>query len=91
MGYWDQESGNVEVRCLKEHAFKNIWQISISFINICIYFYSFQKYQKYQLPSHFSASLWDLHVCFCGSLTHAGKHYVQRLLTNQMEPYPSMK
>ena len=44
------------------------------FINICIYFYSLQKYQKYQLPSHFSAPLWDLHVCLCGSLAHARKH-----------------
>ena len=24
-----------------------MWQISICFMNICIYFYSFQKYQKY--------------------------------------------
>ena len=51
-----------------------MWQISISFINICIYFYSLQKYPKYQLPSHFLVSLWDLHVCMCGSLAHARKH-----------------
>ena len=64
-----------------------MWQIFICFMNVCIYFYSFQKYQKYhdQLATVSFFNVVVGSACLFVQLSGSCKKTLC-LLTNQMSP-----